>query len=155
MVSTQMKALERQEKEQQLKVCFTQLINAGSIDVEEVFWSKENIIMETVVAATPNNDGIVDAGENAWGYVRGLSTSSRTNVPIIFDSSNTIGLFDTAVWDGKAVVAKLDGSVESMKIAYTGKPIKDDGSSKTKAIEEKRGTDKVDIFSSTALRNRC
>jgi len=134
--------------------CFTQLINAGVIDDEEAFWSKENIVLGTVVAETPDNDGTLTAGENAWGYVRGLSTSSRTNLPIIFDASDTAGTFDTAVWDGKAIVAKLNGSVEAMKIEYGGgKPIEDDGSSKTGTIEEKRGSTDLDIFSSTALPN--
>ncbi len=134
------------------EACFTQLLNAGVIDDEEAFWSKENIVIGTVNPETPDNDGTLTSGENAWGYVRGLSTSSRTNLPLIFDSSKTAGAFDTAVWEGKAIVAKLNGSVEAMKIEYGGgKPIEDDGSSKTGTITEKRGSTDLDIFSSTAL----
>ena len=136
------------------EACFTQLLNAGVIDDEEAFWSKENIALGTVNAETPDNDGELTPGENAWGYVRGLSTSSRTNLPIIFDSSDTAGQFDTVVWEGKAIVAKLNGSVEAMKINYGGgRATEDDGSSKTGSIEEKRGATDLDIFSSTALPN--
>ena len=112
-------------------------------------WPTEGLA--SVPVCSGDNDGVVDPGENAWGYVRGLSTSSRTNIPIIFDSSDTAVKFDTGVWDGRAVVAKLDGSVEAMKIDYDGKPVNDDGSSKTEAIVEKRGATEVDIFSIEAL----
>ena len=136
------------------EACFTQLLNAGVVDDEEGFWSKENIAIGTVTAETPDNDGTLTGGENAWGYVRGLSTSSRTNLPIIFDSSASAGQFDTAVWEGQAIVAKLNGSVEAMKINYGGgKPIEEDGTSKTGTIDEKRGSTQLDIFSETALPN--
>lgn len=134
------------------EACFTQLLIAGQVDDEEIFWIKENTALGTVRAAKPDNNGVVDPGENAWGYVRGLTNTSKTSAPLIFDSSSSPGQFDTAVWDGKAIVVKLNGSAEAMDIEFGGgKPTNDDGSSKTGTIEEKRGSTSVDIFSDTAL----
>lgn len=127
--------------------CFTQVMNTGDIEDEMVFWNNANIAAGTVTAARPNNDGILTSGENAWGYVSGLSTSSSTRTPIIFDASAEPGVFNTGVWNGKAIVAKLDGSATAMDIAYGGgKPTNDDGTPKTGPIEEKRGESNIDIF---------
>ncbi|MFC4992182.1 type II secretion system protein [Rubritalea tangerina] len=126
--------------------CFTMLINAGKIDNEEIFWNTANNSIGTTAAAKPDLNGEVDPGENAWGYVSGLSTSSRTNLPLLFDASTDIGTFDTGVWDGFAIVAKLDSSVEALRIDYTGAPLNEDGTSKQGAILEKRGGSNVDIF---------
>ncbi|MEO1856493.1 MAG: hypothetical protein ABGY95_03875 [Rubritalea sp.] len=104
------------------EACFTQLLNAGVIDDEHVFWSKENIVLGTVNAEIPDNDGVLTTGENAWSYVRGLSTSSPTNTVIICDASKSPRVFDNSVWEGQAVVAKLNGSVEMMKITPAGEP---------------------------------
>ena len=130
--------------------CWTMLINDGQIENEELFWNAQHNDLGTTRAAQPDLDGVVDPGENAWGYVSGLSNSSRPSTPIIFDASDTVGTFNTSVWDGFAIVGKLDGSVKAMRIAYTGKPLNDDGSGKTGAILEKRGTTEVDLFT-TAL----
>ncbi|PQJ28286.1 hypothetical protein BSZ32_07040 [Rubritalea profundi] len=61
-------------------------MNADVIDDEEAFWSKKNIVLGTVAAETPDNDGILTAGENAWGYVRGLTTEDSPDTPMLFDS---------------------------------------------------------------------
>ena len=99
--------------------CFNQLINLGVVSDERVFWSKKNSVSHTVPKEKPNDDGILTAGENAWGYVRGLTTSSPAETPIIFDSSVSVGEFNTLVWDGKAIVVRLDGSVTAMEVTPT------------------------------------
>ena len=126
--------------------CFTMLINAGLVDTEETFWNAENSVIGTTAAAKPDENGTVDPGECAWGYVSGLSTSSRTNLPLFFDSSNQAGIFDTAVWEGYAIIAKLDSSVEAVEITFDGTPFDDNGESKTGPIEEKRGNSTVNLF---------
>lgn len=129
------------------EACFTQLLNAGKIDEEATFWNAENTILAVVAAVKPNEDGTLTSGENAFGYVEGLSSSSRTNLPIIFDSSTTGTTFDTSVWDGSAIITKLNGSVKALPISYGGgTPLNDDGTGKTGPINEKRGTTDVDIF---------
>ena len=132
--------------------CFTQLLNAGKIDEEATFWNAENIVLDTVDAVKPDEDGTLTAGENAYGYIEGLSSSSRTNLPITFDSSKDGAAFNTAVWDGSAIITKLNGSVKALPIAYGGgKPLNDDGSGKDGPINEKRGTSDIDIFAASSL----
>lgn len=134
--------------------CLTMLINSGKVEDEKVFWNVQNNVTGATKAAQPNLDGVVDPGENAWGYVSGLSSSSRTNIPLIFDSSVQAGQFDTGVWSGLAIVVKADGAAEAMRINYgPGKPLNDDGSSKLGSITEKRGGTEVDLFSEEALPN--
>lgn len=133
---------------------FTQLLNAGVIDDEKTFWNKENSILGVVDGTSPpDGDGALTSGENAWGYVKGLNTSSRTNVPIIFDSSTSAKQFDTAVWEGVAIVGKVDGSVEALKIDFTGAAIDDSGESQTGPILEndKDIFDRVDKISSAEI----
>ncbi len=132
--------------------CWTMLINDGQMENEELFWNAQHNDLGTTTAAKPDLDGVVDTGENAWGYVSGLSNSSKTSAPILFDASNQAGTFDTGVWDGFAIVGKLNGSVKALRIDYQGKPLEDDGTSKTGAILEKRGGSKVDLFT-TGLPN--
>lgn len=131
--------------------CFTQLLEFGVIDDEEIFWNMENTAIGTVKHAKPDNNGTLEAGENAWGYIKGLTNQSKTSSPLIFDSAVGPGLFDTGVWDGKAIVVKLNGSAAALDIEYSGNPTHDDGSSKQGPILEKRGTSSVDIFSKEAL----
>lgn len=117
--------------------CFTQLLEAGKIDEEVTFWNKENSVLGVVSGtAPPEEDGELVSGENAWGYVVGLNTSSRTNIPIIFDSVSGVGSFDTAVWEGQAIVVKINGSAQAMKITYDGPAIDSSGESQQGPIEE-------------------
>jgi len=120
------------------EACFTQLLNAGVIDDEEAFWSKKNIVLGTVSAETPDNDGTLTAGENAWGYVRGLTSEDSTDTPILFDSSMVAGEFSNRVWEGKALVARLNGSVLMMDISPADKPV-------GLVLEERDGS-RVNIF---------
>ncbi|MEO1856231.1 MAG: type II secretion system protein [Rubritalea sp.] len=119
------------------EACFTQLIEAGKIDEEATFWNKENSVIGTTNGtAPPNEDGTLEPGENAWGYVSGLNNSSSSNIPLIFDSSETAKSFDTAVWEGQAIVVKINGSCEALKITYDGPAIDSSGNSQQGAIEE-------------------
>ena len=115
--------VESGESSDTAEACFNQLLNAGKVDEEGTFWSKENSVIDaTDGASVPDEDGILTAGENAWGYVRGLTMSSPTETPILFDSSKTAREFSTQVWEGKAVVVKLNGSAQMMDISPDDKP---------------------------------
>jgi len=129
------------------EACFTQLIEAGKIDEEVTFWNKENSVLGVVDGTSPpNEDGTLDSGENAWGYVSGLNTSSRTNIPIVFDSVAGASSFDTAVWEGQAIVVKINGSCQALKISYDGPAIDSSGASQQGPIEE----NDADIFERVA-----
>lgn len=124
-----------------------QLMDRGKVDNEKDFWVKENAAIGTVKTSEPNNDDTLDPGENAWGYVVGLTNTSNGNTPILFDACESAGQFNTKVWEGTAIVAKIDQSVRSLDIAYgDGKPLNEDGSGKTGPIEEKSGSSNVDLF---------
>ncbi|MGJ8672849.1 type II secretion system protein [Rubritalea sp.] len=132
--------------------CFNQLIYNGYVDNEKLFWNSENAVLGKADSNEPDNDGELSTGENVWGYVAGLSQSSRTTLPIFFDSSVSAGQFSTEVWDGSAIVAKLDASVASLNIDVQGKGfINEDGSFKKGPIKEKKGNREYDIFSNAAL----
>lgn len=121
--------------------CFQQLIDGGYVQDERVFWDEASAAVGIVSSTPPNNDGFLEPGENAWGYVKGLSANSASATPILFLGSRTVGMFDTRVFVGeKAIVAKVDGSVETHSIA------KVEGASEGVILVDKEGR-KVDIFS--------
>lgn len=132
--------------------CFNQLLDAGDIKDESIFWTKANRAIGTVKSAKPDGDGQLQAGECAWGYVSGLTvTEQDTRVPLFFDSSSSAGDFDTAVWEGQAIVARVNGSVAAMDIDYGSGQAIENGQSKTGSITEKRGSTYEDIFSTSNL----
>ena len=128
--------------------CFNKLLKAGVIDDEETFWSKRNAqAIGSASTSSPNNNRPLTENENTAGYVMGLSTRSPTNLPILFDSSTEVGIFNTSVWEGYAIITKVNGSVNLMRISYEeGSPLNEDGSAKFGTILEKRGRGEIDIF---------
>lgn len=97
--------------------CFNQLLSGGYLDNENIFWCPNCANSGVVVKNIPNNDGVLTADENCWGYVKGFTTKSPTHHPILFDSSTEVGVFNTSVWEGKAIVSKLNGSVKALRIS--------------------------------------
>ncbi|WP_018970675.1 type II secretion system protein [Rubritalea marina] len=136
------------------EACFTQLLAGSYVEEEAIFWNKENaeVLAETVEG--PDEDGELTEGENVWGYVAGMSTSSRTTSPVIFDSAVGPGLFSTGVWNGRAIIAKLDSSVKDYEITvsnYEEGLQNDDGSYKVGKVMAKKGKKEYDIFGKGAL----
>lgn len=134
--------------------CFNQLIKGGYID-ESVFWIPRSAKHKIASAEKPNNDGVLTASENSWGYVAGLSSSSSTRLPIIFDSSIKSGEFLSSMWKGRAIVAKIDGSVRLMAITPDATEKSDSASikatPKSGIITEKRGSRTINIFAELHL----
>ena len=124
--------------------CFNKLLKAGVIDYEETFWSKRNAkVIGTASTSSPNNNRPLTENENTAGYVMGLSTRSPTNLPILFDSSTEAGVFNANVWEGKAIVAKLKGSVKAMYISLFDHSVYNRNRG---YILERRGDVFIDIF---------
>jgi hypothetical protein len=124
--------------------CFDKLRQSGMSDYEGFFWNENNAqILGTASPSPPNNISPLTKNENTTGYVMGLSTRSPTNLPITFDSSTEAGVFNTSVWEGKAIVSKLNGSVKFIHISQiSNSPNQhNDG-----YILEQRGDSIVDIF---------
>jgi len=123
--------------------CFDKLIQARVIDEEYTFWNKNNAQTLGTSTSSPNNVRPLTENENTTGYVMGLTSRSRTNLPILFDCSTEAGVFNTSVWNGRAIVAKLNGSVEHMSISK----INNSNYTKNRGyILENRGGRIVDIF---------
>ena len=92
---------------------FQQLIEAGLLDDEKIFYVKEN---PNVKSTPPDGDGLIEAGECGFGYVSGLSNTSEGKFPIIFDAVGK-GItsnpqFSLKTWDRKAIIVRVDGSVK-------------------------------------------
>lgn len=127
--------------------CFTQLLMVGQVPDEDIFWIKENSVLGATSRSKSNNNGILEPGENSWGYIKGLTNQSKTSTPLIFDSAVEPGIFSTGVWDGGAIVIKLNGSSSITKIDYGGgDPLDENGTPKTGPLMEERGKTWVDIF---------
>ena len=93
-------------------------------------------------------------GENVWGYVSGLNTSSRTSLPVFYDAAVGPGKFSTEVWNGMAIIAKIDSSVKDYEIEVAGREDglqNDDGSFKTGKVMAKKGKKEYDIFGKGVL----
>ncbi|MFT5882483.1 MAG: hypothetical protein ACI9FG_000986 [Crocinitomicaceae bacterium] len=118
--------------------CFDKLIKAEKIDEELTFRNKKNAqTLSTASTSPPNEVSPLTENENTTGYVMGLTTESRTNIPILFDSSTEAGVFNTSVWEGQAIVVKINGSSQAMNISYgAGLPLNEDGSGKIGRLTE-------------------
>ena len=122
---------------------FNMLIQRGTMDTEVDCWSSGNA-KAGIVTGEPDEDGIVESGECAWGYVKGLTLLDPSTRPLMFDSCKSKGQFETICWEGQAIIVYVGGNAVAEDIDYgTGNPLDDDGNSKQGAI--KNGNDK-DIF---------
>lgn len=127
--------------------CFQQVITSNNLTDEELFWLKENSILGTTSRTKPNNNGILEPGENSWGYVKGLNSESNEDTPLIFDSAVQPGMFSTEVRDGKAIVVFLSGRAQMMDIgSHQGRKMKTGP-----VFETKEGFPERDIFSAATL----
>jgi prepilin-type N-terminal cleavage/methylation domain-containing protein len=135
------------------EACLQQLIDGDFVGDEKYFWNKANGKADICSINQPDNDGTLDADENAWGYTKNLDPGSDGSAPILYDSclsaSPSAGSFSTLSWKGKAIVVRVDASCKALDIEYgTGKPLTDTGGEKTGPITEKRGATEEDIFAS-------
>lgn len=87
------------------------LFDAGEIDLEALFWNPR--ATHACSQQTPNEDGTLQPGENAFGYVRGLNDTSPGNPPLIVEAWTSQNTWDTAQghpWERQVVVALVDAS---------------------------------------------
>lgn len=94
-----------------------QLMGRG-LDNEKLLHN--NAFRSTFRLQRPNNDGVVDEGENVWGYTRNLFRTSSGHIPVVYDAPVSTGespRFSKKTWDGRILVAKMDGSTTSIPIS--------------------------------------
>lgn len=102
---------------------FRQLLAAGVIDSERLFWVED----APVCSADPPDDVIRDedallpaemlkAGDCGWAYMSGQSNVSLPGRPILLDAYIPgTTRFETAPWDGKVTVVLIDGSAHAIE----------------------------------------
>lgn len=121
---------------------FRQLIRAGIAQSETMFYAK------TVYTKKPDNSFATDTnalenGEVGFGIMmkadgKGLSASGNPSRPICATpfTQNLNGEFDFEMYDGKAVVLKLDNSVTSINIIKSSGAAKMNGKNLTQDGED-------------------
>ncbi|MGJ8725726.1 MAG: hypothetical protein ACSHYB_14290 [Roseibacillus sp.] len=92
---------------------FNQLIGHGLIN-EELLYIKS--FKKTFYLRKPNNDGVVDSGENVWGYTKNLTLKSSQHLPLLYDSPTRTGnhpTFSKKTWNGRIIVVRVDSSTRT------------------------------------------
>ncbi len=135
------------------EAAFQQIIDSGHVKEEKYFWNKANGRGLICSIDSPDNDGTLTAGENAWGYTKNLSIGGDGGAPLIYDSCKSVSTntasFTTLPWKGQAIIIKVDASCEAYNISYTGNgALTDTGGEKLGSVDVNSGSSgKVDIFS--------
>ena len=122
---------------------FNQLIGRG-LDSEEIFYTQTQ--QKTFQLRKPNNNGIVEQGENIWGYTKNLKWNSSPHLPLIFDSSVSVGnhpSLSKRTWNGRTIIARIDSSTRTEVIASSG--------AEKGIIKKEINGRRINIFSPEAL----
>ena len=97
----------------------------GTCDVEKIFYLQSDRMFCTPKQAPDeefDDDNALEAGENHWAYVSGLTDSNKGATPVLADgfTSGEIGMYEerSHVWAklDKAIVGFLDGSASAIKL---------------------------------------
>jgi prepilin-type N-terminal cleavage/methylation domain-containing protein len=98
----------------------------GTCDVEKIFYLQSDRMFCNPKQAPDeeyeDGDNALDAGENHWAYVSGLTDSNKGATPVLADgfTSGEIGMYEdkSHVWAklDKAIVGFLDGSASAIKL---------------------------------------
>ncbi|MGJ8725727.1 MAG: type II secretion system protein [Roseibacillus sp.] len=122
---------------------FQQLMGRG-LDNEQLLYNKA---FRRAFKLNPiNNDGKVDRGECVWGYTKNLMRTSSGHIPIVYDSPVSTGDspgFSKTTWDGRIMVARLDGSTRTEPLGGTDR--------KTGSVRATIGGQRMNLFSQEAL----
>ena len=122
---------------------FQLLFDGGHVDDEKYFYHRQGEKMG-LASEKPDNDKTLSADENVWGYVEGLDPGDSTS-PFIFDSSEDGVSFLANTWKGKAIVLKVDGGAEALKISLSG-PLDTTDSSQSGEVEIDFNGQRQNIF---------
>jgi type II secretory pathway pseudopilin PulG len=107
---------------------FRQLFWSGDTQSEKIFWVKGS----SVATNTPDDkitDGSGEIVENEilregnvhWAYIKDQSNVSNPARPLVLDSYKAgEPLFDSNLWDNKAIVLRIDSSAKAERLGVTG-----------------------------------
>lgn len=121
--------------------CFDVLIEAAALDRadESIFYTKE---LKNVNSGHTEGDAAnaLDANECGYSYVKGLANTSKGPSPLVTTQvSSATGAFYSDLWDHKAVIARVNGSVSPERISGSAG---NDG----QVVETVNGTAGTNIF---------
>ena len=102
---------------------YNALIDARALDRadEGIFYSKE---LEVAVTSHTEGDGAdtLEDNETGYSYVVGLSNTSTGPAPIVCTKlDQDTGVFYDTVWDGKAVIVRVNGSAAAEVLTRSNK----------------------------------
>ena len=100
-----------------------QLLAAGYIDSEEIFFAKGG----STSGIDANADNVfttkeqnLAAGENGFAYVKNITSRHGSRAPILMAPMDTSSTFLKEVYGGKGIALRLDGSVQQYKLTKKG-----------------------------------
>jgi prepilin-type N-terminal cleavage/methylation domain-containing protein len=93
------------------------------IDTERVFTVAGSAWGAKADGRFDEESDCLQAGENHWAYIAGLTTTSRSDWPLIVDGTNGSGTYSSepgtkgGTWEGrKTIVVRVGGSAESVRL---------------------------------------
>ena len=87
------------------------LFASGDIDLEVLFWNPR--VTHVCASTAPNENGILEPGENAFDYVSGLTDRSQGQLPLIIEAQTSLHTWDPDAghpWQNQVVVGRVDAS---------------------------------------------
>lgn len=97
-----------------------QFIAGGYVESEEIFYAKAGSVSDAT--KKPDNDfsnklKTLEAGECGFSYVQDQSSSNNSGRPVLMAPMSNKSKFKEDPYGGKAVVLRIDGSVQQYRIS--------------------------------------
>jgi len=124
-------------------------------DVEKIFYLQSDRMFCNPKQAPDEkfeDDDALEAGENHWAYVSGLTDSNKGATPVLADGFTTgeIGRYEdkSHVWTklNKAIVGFLDGSASAIKLTKEGTVPAPDGSDNLFEMEDIVDDENIEVL---------
>ncbi|MBK1832060.1 hypothetical protein JIN77_15090 [Verrucomicrobiaceae bacterium R5-34] len=94
-----------------------QFLAGGYVQSEEIFYAKGGKRRVKPDNDYSSKDTTLAEGECGFAYIKGLSTSDLAGTPLLLASMYGDGYkFNSDVYKGKAVVLRIDGSVQTLRL---------------------------------------
>lgn len=93
------------------------------VDNERIFANGRSVVGRSADNRFDEEEEVLEAGENHYAYVAGLTTTSRSSWPLVVDGTNGSGYYVSeqaskgGCWEGtKAIVAYVGGNAGAVKL---------------------------------------
>lgn len=112
---------------------FRQAILNRSTDSEKIFWAKGSHIAKRSKPDDKIKDGgkfaiseILEPGDVHWAYISEQTDTSQGSRPLVLDPYKTgSNEFDPELWDGKAIVVRIDNSANTLRLGINSNKLTD------------------------------